>query len=269
MGLDDGADVGRQLRVLLLAALPAPRGEVLQAAHAVMLLVQSLLDRLASPAEAVLGLAGVAAAQCRGHLGLEQAALVSGEPSGPRPNQGVVLLDGVFHHSGPARGETVTDRPRSAHHSGGQDSSVWGRFPSSGRLVHDAPLPDHVLQQGPPQTLGHTSLDLTLRQEGVQDLAHVLHGGHVEHRDFAGQRVHFQRDDAAAPGVRHVGIAAIRPLVPVPVGRWAVASPDDERFGLGLPGDGVAELAGIEQRPAGPPFDLIPELSPHTTCSSP
>ena len=117
------------------APLPAARGEVLQAAHAVLLLVQSLLDRLASPAEAVLGLAGAAAAQCRGHLGLEQAALVSGQPPGPRPNQGVVLLDGVFHHSGPARGETVTE-PRSAHHPGGQDSSVLGRFPSSGRLIN-------------------------------------------------------------------------------------------------------------------------------------
>jgi hypothetical protein len=110
VGLDDGVDVGRQSRVLLFAALPAPRGEVLQAAHAVMLFVESLLDRLASPAEAVLGLPGVAAAQCRDHLGLEQAALVSGQPPRPRPNQGIILLNGVFHHSGPARGETVTDQ---------------------------------------------------------------------------------------------------------------------------------------------------------------
>ena len=110
VGLDDGADVGGQLRVLLLAALPAARGEVLQAADAVMALVQPLLDGLASPAEAAFGLAGVAAAQFRGDLGLEQAALVSGEPSGPRADQGVDVLDGVFHHSGPARGETVTDQ---------------------------------------------------------------------------------------------------------------------------------------------------------------
>src|SRR4051794_3674615 len=109
MGLNDGADVGGESGVLLLAALPATRGEVLQATDAVMLLVESLLDRLASPAEAVLGLAGVAAAECRDDLGLERAALVSGEPSGPRPNQGVILLDGDFHHSGPARGETVTN----------------------------------------------------------------------------------------------------------------------------------------------------------------
>jgi len=39
VGFDDGADVGGQSRVLLLAPLPAPRGEVLQAADAVMLLV--------------------------------------------------------------------------------------------------------------------------------------------------------------------------------------------------------------------------------------
>src|SRR4029079_10557984 len=88
--LDEGAGVVRQSRVLLLAPLPAARREVLQAAHAVLLFVEPLLDRLASPAEAVFGLAGVAAAQCRDHLGLEQAALISGQPPRPRPNQGVL-----------------------------------------------------------------------------------------------------------------------------------------------------------------------------------
>src|SRR3954454_15725369 len=110
MGLDDGADVGGQLRVLLLAAPPAARGEVLQAADPVMRLVQPLLDGVASPAEASLGLAGAAVAEHRGHLGLEQAALVSGEATGPRPNQGVELLNGMVHRCGPARGETVTER---------------------------------------------------------------------------------------------------------------------------------------------------------------
>ena len=83
MGLDDGADVGGQSRVLVLAALPAARGEVLQAADAVMALVQPLLDGLAPPAEASLGLAGVAAAELGGDLGLERAALVSGERLAP------------------------------------------------------------------------------------------------------------------------------------------------------------------------------------------
>src|SRR5512142_1059115 len=133
VGLDDGADIGGQLWVLLLAALPAARGEVLQALHAVLLFVQSLLDRLASPAEASLDLAGAATAERRGDLGLEQAALVSGEASGPRPNQGVILLNGVVHHGGPAQGETMPDRPRSARYLGGQDSSVRGRFPAAGR----------------------------------------------------------------------------------------------------------------------------------------
>src|SRR5215471_779493 len=110
MGFDDGADVGGQLRVFLFAALPAARGEVLQAAQAVLPFVQSLLDRLTAPAEASLGVAGAAAAQRRGDLGLERAALVSGEASGPRTDQGVVLLNGVFHHGGPARGETMTDQ---------------------------------------------------------------------------------------------------------------------------------------------------------------
>jgi hypothetical protein len=83
VGLDDRADVRRQLRVLLFAALPAARREVLQAADPVVALVQSLLDGLTPPAEAPLGLAGVAAAQFGGDLGQERAALVSGEPSGP------------------------------------------------------------------------------------------------------------------------------------------------------------------------------------------
>src|SRR5512135_835534 len=137
VGLDDGAEIGGQVWVLLLAALPAARGEVLQAPHAVLLFVQSLLDRLASPAEASLDLAGAATAERRGHLGLEQAALVSGEASGPRPNQGVILLNGVVHHGGPAQGETMPDRPRSARYWGGQDSSLRGRFPAAGRLNPD------------------------------------------------------------------------------------------------------------------------------------
>ena len=102
MGFDEGADVGGQLRVLLFAALPAACGEVLQAAQAVPQFVETLLNRLASPAEASLGLAGAAAAQRRGHLGLEQAALVSGEASGSRPDQGFELRDGVVHQDGPA-----------------------------------------------------------------------------------------------------------------------------------------------------------------------
>src|SRR3982750_1769705 len=101
MGFDDGADVGSQLRILLFTALPAARGEVLQAAQAVLQFVQTLLDRLAAPAEAALGLAGAAAAERRGHLGLEQAALVSGEASGPRSNQGVVWRGGVVHQNSP------------------------------------------------------------------------------------------------------------------------------------------------------------------------
>src|SRR5512144_2932703 len=88
MGLDDGADVGGQLWILLFAALPAACGEILQAADPMLEFVQSLVDRLASPAEASLSLAGAAAAQRRGHLGLEQATLVSGEASGSRPDQG-------------------------------------------------------------------------------------------------------------------------------------------------------------------------------------
>ena len=64
----------------------------------VLPLVESLLDGVAPPAEAAFGLAGVAAAQFGGDLGLEQAALVSGEPSGPRPDQGVEAFAGVVLH---------------------------------------------------------------------------------------------------------------------------------------------------------------------------
>src|SRR3954447_19303740 len=135
MGLDEGADVGGQLRVLLFAARPAAGGEVLQAADAGPLFVQSLLDRLPAPAEAALSLSGAAVAQHRGHLGLEQTTLVSREAPGPRSNQGVVLRDGDVHHDGPARGETMTDLPGSGRRSGEQDSSVRGGFPSSGRLI--------------------------------------------------------------------------------------------------------------------------------------
>src|SRR3954466_13052436 len=106
MGFDDGADVGGQLRVLLFAPLPAPRGEVLQAAQAVLQFVQTLLHRLAAPAEASLGLSGAAAAKRRGHLGLEQASLVSGEASSPGSDQGIVLRGGIVHPNGPARGKT-------------------------------------------------------------------------------------------------------------------------------------------------------------------
>ena len=103
MGFHDRADVRRQLRVLVFAPPTASRGEVLQAAHPLMRLVQSLLDRLASPAEAPFGQSGTAAAQFRSHLGLEQAALVSGQSSRPRTKQGVEALDGPFHDGCPPR----------------------------------------------------------------------------------------------------------------------------------------------------------------------
>jgi hypothetical protein len=60
-----------------------------------MTLVQPLLDGLTPPAEASLGLAGVAAAESDGDLGLERAALISGESPGPGTDQGVKEFDGV------------------------------------------------------------------------------------------------------------------------------------------------------------------------------
>ena len=76
--------------------------EVLQAADPGVAFVQPLLDGLAPPAEASFGLAGIAAAELDGDLGLEGAALVSGEPAGPGADQCVEEFDGVFHEGGPA-----------------------------------------------------------------------------------------------------------------------------------------------------------------------
>jgi hypothetical protein len=96
LGFDDRGDVRRQWRVLRFAALAAARGEVPQAADRVTKRVPSRRDGVASPAEASFGVAGTAVAQFGGHLGQEQSTLKSGEPSGPRPNQGVEAFDGVL-----------------------------------------------------------------------------------------------------------------------------------------------------------------------------
>jgi hypothetical protein len=101
MRFDDRAEIGRQLRVLLFAALPASRREVLPATHPVVEFVESLLDGVASPTEASFGQAGAAAAELVGHLGLEQSALVSCETSGARLDQGLEAFDGVFHEGDP------------------------------------------------------------------------------------------------------------------------------------------------------------------------
>ena len=83
-----------------------------------MKLVQSILDRVASPAKASIGLAGGTAAQFGGHLGEEQSALVSGRRLAPdrikaskRSTESsiTVALSG---------GETVIDRPIISHHLG-------------------------------------------------------------------------------------------------------------------------------------------------------
>src|SRR5512135_3215081 len=100
MGLDKGAVVGRQLRVLLFAASSAARGEILPATHPVTKLVESRLDGVASPTEASFSLSSTAAAEFGSHLGLEQAALISRELSGTRSKQGVEVLGGFVDHGG-------------------------------------------------------------------------------------------------------------------------------------------------------------------------
>ena len=101
MRLDDRADVGGESGVLLLAALAALGGEVLPAAHPGAQLVEPLLDRIASPAEASFGQARATAAELGGDLGLEESALVSGEASGAGADQSIEAFTGFVHGSGP------------------------------------------------------------------------------------------------------------------------------------------------------------------------
>src|SRR3954449_12561892 len=97
MGRDDRTDVRSQLRVFLFAAQLTSRDEILETAHSLTSFVQSLENRFSSPPEASFGLAGAAFTEFRGHLGHEQPALVSGQPSGSRTDQGVEALGGSFH----------------------------------------------------------------------------------------------------------------------------------------------------------------------------
>src|SRR6267154_2370063 len=97
MRFHDRADVRRQLRVLVFTPPTASRGEVLQTPHPMMRLMQSLLDGVAPPAETPFGQPRTAAAQFRSHLGLEQAALVSGQSPRPRTKQGVVVVCCAIH----------------------------------------------------------------------------------------------------------------------------------------------------------------------------
>ena len=136
MGLDDRTDVRSQLRVLLFAAQPASRGEVLQAAHRLTRLVQSLQDRFSSPPEASFGLTGAAFAEFPGHLGHEQPTLVSSQPSGSRTDQGVEALGGSFHDGSlPWCTRQRQIRPQSRIISQGRGSSIPGRSRPAGRLM--------------------------------------------------------------------------------------------------------------------------------------
>ena len=81
MGVHERADVCGQLRVLLFATQPTSRDEILETAHPLTGLVQSLQNRFSSPPEASFGLAGAAFTEFRGHLGHKQPALVYDERS--------------------------------------------------------------------------------------------------------------------------------------------------------------------------------------------
>src|SRR5882724_9477744 len=92
MGLDDRADVGGQLGVLLLCGSVAFGFEVLDATDATAGLLQPRSDRFAPPAKAGFGGTRVTATQSRGDFGLEQAALVALQAARRRTDQALVLL---------------------------------------------------------------------------------------------------------------------------------------------------------------------------------
>jgi len=99
-GLDHVPDVGRQSGVgVLRPGSPAGR-EVLHAPDAGGQLVQAGVHGVPAPAEPALGLAGTPTTQGNGHLGLEQALLVTGQAIGGPLQESVGRLDGVVHDSG-------------------------------------------------------------------------------------------------------------------------------------------------------------------------
>ena len=59
--------------------------------------MQSLLDRVASPAEPAFRLAWIAVTEGQANLCLEEPALVSSQPLGRQTKQFVVLVPGVVH----------------------------------------------------------------------------------------------------------------------------------------------------------------------------
>src|SRR5208337_4131416 len=101
------------------------RNEILETAYPLTCLVQSLQNGFSSPPEASFGLAGAAFTEFRGHLGHEQSALVSGQPSGSRTDQGVEALAGSFHDGSPpwCTDDDLQGRTLASYHRGGEAQS--------------------------------------------------------------------------------------------------------------------------------------------------
>ena len=105
----DRADVRRQLRVLVFAPLPAARGEVLQAAHSLM--------SSCSPFSTVSRPQPKRRSACRAlppHSSVTTSAWNKRRwypvsRRAPERSKASIGLS-AFHHSGPDRGETVTDQ---------------------------------------------------------------------------------------------------------------------------------------------------------------
>src|SRR5271170_1284034 len=95
--LDDGGDVPRQLRIAYFPALRRPRRKILQTANAGGAFAHAFGRRGTSPAETLLGLAGVAVTQANGDIGNEQAALVPRQGFGRRHQQSVVVVVRAVH----------------------------------------------------------------------------------------------------------------------------------------------------------------------------
>ena len=100
---------------------------------------------------------------------------------------------------------------------GGQEVVHEGRGQRLTLLVVDV-----LLQQRGPHPLRHAALHLTGGKHRIDDSSHVLHRDHVQHGNFARQRVDFQRHHAATPSVRRVSVALVFVFVPVHIGRRAV-----------------------------------------------
>ncbi len=125
VGLDDGPDVCRQLRVLLLAARVAAAGKF-PAADTRSAVRASPWRRCGVPSRSVVRPGGVAVTEGQADLGLEESALMPGQPLGPEAEQFVARVRGVVHGRLVPDGERRKQRPRTLSHAGRRTQRKFG-----------------------------------------------------------------------------------------------------------------------------------------------